>query len=581
MAYTEDIEYIRHSLSHLLAAAVLELYPHAKPTIGPATDTGFYYDFDLSDGDGISHDDLPTIEKKMREILKTWDTFEQQEVDHDEAMKRFQNNPYKQELIEELADHKERITLYTSGTFTDLCRGGHVENAQNIDPDAFTLTDVAGAYWRGDETNQMLTRIYGLAFHTKQELQEHQQMLEEAKQRDHRTLGKELDLFTFSDMVGQGLPLFTPKGALIRDLLSERLKALNREHGYELVTIPHLTKRTLYETSGHIEKFGDDLFKVYGAHDEEFVLKPMNCPHHTQVYAANPKSYRDLPVRYMETTTVYRDEQAGELHGLSRTRSITQDDGHVFCTPDQIENEIRAIIDVIATFYRSLDMFGDNDFRVTLSTHDPDKPDEYLGDIERWDTLVSTMEEIARNTELPYEKEAGEAAFYGPKFDFHFKDAIGREWQLATIQLDFLMPERFGLEYKDADGDIKTPVMIHRAITGSLERFLSVLIEHFAGAFPVWLSPVQARVLPVNSDDHGEYAHDIVSKLAEQDIRAELDASNESLGKRIRAAKTQKVPYILVVGDNEKEQETVNVDSRDEGDLGAYTVADISHRIHE
>jgi len=572
---TDSIQHLRHSLAHLLASAVRDLYPYAKPTIGPATETGFYYDFDFSDGKAVSADDLPVIEKKMREILKTWDTFEQEIISTQEAQKRFQDNPYKLELIEDLAKNNEQITLYTSGQFTDLCRGGHVSTAQSIDPKAFTLTDVAGAYWRGDKNNQMLTRIYGTAFHTKKELQEYLEALKEAKKRDHRKLGKELQLFTFSDLVGQGLPLFTPKGARMRDILTDRLKTLNRAEGYEIVNIPHLTKRALYETSGHIEKFGDDLFRVYGAHEEEFVLKPMNCPHHTQIYNAEPKSYRDLPVRYMETTTVYRDEQAGELHGISRVRSLTQDDGHVFCTPEQVEDEIASIIRVISQFYTALDLFNDDDVRVTLSTHDPANPDDYLGDTKRWDKLITTMETIATNANLSYEKEVGEAAFYGPKFDFHFKDAIGREWQLATIQLDFLMPERFGLEYKDSNGDTQTPVMIHRAITGSLERFLSVIIEHFAGAFPAWLAPVQARVIPINSESHGEYAQNVFNALSKDAIRAELDASNESLGKRIRNAKTQKIPYICVIGDNEITNDTLSVESRDKGDLGEQSVQEL------
>ncbi|MEX0930621.1 MAG: threonine--tRNA ligase [Candidatus Paceibacterota bacterium] len=576
----EDLKHIRHSLAHALAAAVLELHPHAKPTIGPATETGFYYDFDFGEDKTVSEDNLPAIEEKMREILKTWDGFEEAEVSAEEAKERFQNNPYKLELIDEIADTKEKITFYTSGTFTDLCRGGHVESARNIDPRAFKLTSVAGAYWRGDENKPMLTRIYGLAFHTKQELKDHLTQLEEAAKRDHRKLGREMDLFTFSNLVGPGLPLFTPKGAAMRNAIIDKIYAIQKPFGYQEVWIPHITKPDLYKTSGHWEKFGDELFKVHGK-ESEFVMKPMNCPHHTQIYSSSAKSYRDLPVRFVEATTNYRDEQTGELLGLSRVRSLTQDDGHIFCTPEQIEGEIENIMEVVKEFYTSLGMYTQGNYRVFLSVRDPNKPEDYLGDPKRWDEAESTLKAIAEKRHLPYVVEEGEAAFYGPKLDFMFKDAIGREWQLATIQLDFVMPGRFELEYTAEDGSKKTPVMIHRAIAGSLERFLSVIIEHFAGAFPAWLAPIQARVIPVNSDAHGEYAEQVRTSLEQSDVRVDVDASNESLGKRIRIAKTEKIPYLLVVGDKEKEGKTVNVESRDEGDLGAMSIEELVKKAQD
>ncbi len=579
---SDQLSRLRHSLAHLLAAAVQELYPHAQPTLGPAIDTGFYYDFDFTAGEKPGPDDLPRIEKKMRELLPTWSGFTESKVSAKEAREHFANNPYKLELIDELEQNGEQITFYSSGPagseFTDLCRGDHIENPGDLDPRAFTLTSIAGAYWRGNEENPMLTRIYGAAFASPEELKAHQDQLAEAAKRDHRKLGKELNLFTTSDLVGQGLPLFTPKGTILRDVLAQYLEKLNKAKGYEMVWIPHLTKRALYETSGHIEKFGDDLFKVYGARQEEFILKPMNCPHHTQIYASTPRSYRDLPIRFTETTTVYRDEQAGELHGLSRVRSLTQDDGHVFCAPEQIEEEIKRIIGVIEEFYTSLEMYNQGDFRVTLSVHDPDKPDNYLGDPKRWNEVVSDLEKIANNADLPYEKDVGEAAFYGPKLDYKFKDAIGREWQLATIQLDFLMPERFGLEYTDKDGSKKTPVMIHRAITGSLERFLAILIEHFAGTFPAWLAPVQTQIIPVASDSHGQYAREVAAELNEAGIRVEVSDGDDSLGKRIRQAKIEKVPYLLVLGDTERQNQTVKVESRDEGDIGELTISEFLHR---
>ncbi len=556
----EQLSRIRHSLAHLLAAAVLELYPDAKRAIGPAIDNGFYYDFEFSTP--LSETELKTIQKKMKKIFNTWKKFERFELSKEEALKEFKDNPYKIELIEEFSKNKEVLTVYQSGDFRDLCGGGHVENLADINLDAFKLTHLAGAYWRGDEQNTMLTRIYGLAFETNEDLQAYEHKQEEAKKRDHRKIGKELDLFTFSPLVGSGLPLFTPKGTLLRNLVIERIYAIQSKYGYEQVWIPHIAKDELYKTSGHWDKFGDELFKVKGQTDIEFVMKPMNCPHHTQIYASQPRSYRDLPIRYAEATTNYRDEQPGELLGLSRVRSLTQDDGHVFCTPEQIEEEVKKIVDVIRTFYTDLNMFDKNTYWVSLSVRDPKSPDNYLGKSDIWDTAEKILESVAQDEMLNYKRIEGEAAFYGPKLDFMFKDALGREWQLGTVQLDLNMPGRFGLEYTDQNGKKQTPVMIHRAIAGSLERFLSVMIEHFAGEFPFWLSPMQVRVLPI-AETHNEYALRVVESFKKAGIRVDSDTSNESFGKKVRKTKVEKIPYFLVVGDAEVKSHSVTIESRD------------------
>ncbi len=569
---SEHLAHIRHTLAHLLASAVLDKHPDAKLTLGPAVDNGFYYDIDFGEKK-ISDSDLKDFQKIMRKKLSSWESFDHKEVSPDEAREVYKDNSYKTELVNEIEARGEKITLYTVGSFTDLCRGGHVDNpAKEIDAKAFELSHVAGAYWRGDENNTMLTRIYGLAFETPEELAEYKAMVVEAKKRDHRKLGKELDLFTFSDFVGPGLPLFTPKGTLIRDLIVEKIQSLQKEFGYQKVTIPHITKKDLYVTSGHWEKYGDDLFKVKGRGDTEFVMKPMNCPHHTQIFDAKPRSYRDLPLRFMESTMVYRDEQPGEILGLSRVRSITQDDGHVFCTPEQMEGEVKNIVSVIKEFYTSLDMLVDGNYWVSLSVRSEEKRDKYLGEDSTWDMAEKALEKIAKEENLPYKRVEGEAAFYGPKLDFQFKDALGREWQLGTAQLDFQMPERFKLEYTDKDGSKKTPVMIHRAVAGSLERFMALAIEHFAGAFPYWLSPVQVTVCPVNDEAHGEYTEDVYKKLLNGGVRAEYSEASDSLSKRIRDAKNEKVPYIFVLGDKEKESGTVTAEGRGDEKLEGITV---------
>ncbi|OGI84112.1 threonine--tRNA ligase [Candidatus Nomurabacteria bacterium RIFCSPLOWO2_01_FULL_36_10b] len=584
---SQQLEYLRHSLAHLLAAVVLKLYPDAKLTLGPAIDNGFYYDIDF--GDSVpSEKDLPKIEKEMKKILPKWKEFSHKEITQEEAEDLYTDNQYKLELIQEVSarnalvseGEREFITLYTCNDFTDLCRGGHIDNLSDIDPESFTLDRIAGAYWRGNEKNKMLTRIYGLAFSTKEELEKYKTMREEARTRDHRKLGQELDLFTFSDLVGAGLPLFTPKGTLMRDLIINKIQELQKDFGYQRVTIPHITKKELYETSGHWEKFGDELFKVKGQGDTEFVMKPMNCPHHTQIYASRMRSYRDLPLRFMELGVVYRDEQAGELLGLSRVRSISQDDGHVFCRPDQIDTEVRNIVQVIKSFYTSLGMLNDNEYWVSLSVRDNNTPEKYLGDKETWNKAESILENIAKEEKLPYKKIEGEATFYGPKLDFMFKDALGREWQLGTAQLDFVMPKRFELEYTDTDGSQKTPVMIHRAISGSLERFMSVIIEHFAGHFPVWLSPIQVAILPVSPEAHGTYTKTVTNALLQCGIRAEHHDSNDTLGKRIRNIKLQKVPYIIVVGDMEMKNNTITVEGRSDLKLNNITLNDFVTHIN-
>lgn len=575
----ESLEHKRHTLAHLLAAAVLQKYPHAKLTLGPAIDNGFYYDIDFSGGDAPGDGDLKGLQKQMKKTLNKWTEFTHEEVSADKAREVFAGNQFKTEMINELEEKDETITLYTCGGFTDLCRGGHAENPkEEIAMDAFKLEKIAGAYWRGDEQNPMLTRIYGIAFDTKEELEAYEKQQEEAKARDHRKLGKKLDLFTFSDLVGPGLPLFTPKGTLMRDLIVEKIMQIQGKYGYTKVTIPHITKSDLYKTSGHWEKFEDELFHVKGVSDTEFVMKPMNCPHHTQIFDAQPRSYKELPIRYAETTMVYRDEQAGELLGLSRVRSITQDDGHVFCTVDQIEQEVENILNVIKEFYTALGMYEEGKFWVSLSVSDPNDPDSRLGDDAIWNKAEAVLEDIAKRLELPYKRVEGEAAFYGPKIDFMFYDAIGRERQLGTAQLDFVMPSRFGLEYTDHEGNKQTPVMIHRAIAGSLERFMAVMIEHFAGKFPLWLSPVQLAIIPV-ADAHTEYAAEVAEMLRQQNFRVELDDGNDSMGKKIRAAKQQKLPYFIVIGDKEIESKTVTLESRDSDESEALSVDDLLQKL--
>ena len=564
----DQLAKIRHSLAHILAASVREIYPGAKNAIGPSIDNGFYQDFDLGNAEGrgtdaesrgISDKDLPKIEKKMRELLKKWKEFERREVTKDEALKEFDWNEYKKELISEFAEGWKKITFYTSGGFVDLCKGGHVNNpSKDIPTDCFKLERVAGAYWRGSEKNTQLTRIYGLAFGNKTDLDTHLLMLEEAKKRDHKKLGRELDLFTFSELVGSGLPLWTPKGTLVRDLLDNFVWELRKKYDYEKVEIPHITKKELYEKSGHWDKFKDELFKVSTREGHEFAMKPMNCPHHTQIYARKKWSYKQLPQRYADTTVCYRDEQTGELSGLSRTRAFAQDDAHVFCRVSDVKSEFLKIWDIVHSFYGR---FG-FELNVRLSLHDPAYPEKYLGDNESWKRAELVIREIANEKKAKYYEAIGESAFYGPKIDFIAHDSLGREWQVATIQLDMNMPERFDLSCTNEKGQEERIVMIHAAIMGSIERFLSILIEHTAGNFPFWLSPVQIAIIPVRAE-HNKYALEIFQKLKDAGIRAELYDSDENLGPKIRKVKTEKIPYWVVVGEKEMETKIVTVENRD------------------
>ncbi len=560
----EKLHNRRHTLAHLLGASILDLYPGSKLTLGPAIDNGFYYDVDVVGK--ITEEDLAKIEKKMHELLPSWTKFTNEKVSAKEAKEKFHGNEYKIELINEIEEKGEDITLYTSGDlapnknegFTDLCRGGHTENpADEIQPDSFRLDRVAGAYWRGDEKNKMLTRVYGLAFETKEKLDEYIMMREEAKKRDHKKIGKELGLFIFSDLVGSGLPLWTPKGTVIRELLNDYVWELRKSKGYQKVTIPHITKKDLYETSGHWGKFADELFKIETREGHLFAMKPMNCPHHTQIFDSEPKSYRDMPQRYCETTMVYRDEQSGELSGLSRVRSITQDDAHVFCRENQIEEEMFAIWDIIDTFYKT---FG-FELNVRLSRHDPETFEKYIGTKETWEKAENQIRSIIEKRGVEYIDGKGEAAMYGPKIDFITKDSLGRTLQVATIQLDFNMPERFNLNCTNEKGEKEQIVMIHCAIMGSIERFMSTLIEHYAGVFPTWLSPTQVAIVPVK-EIHEEKANEILMNFKNSNVRAEIIADTNSLGKRIHKAKSQNTPYIIVVGDKEIESGMLTIEKR-------------------
>jgi threonyl-tRNA synthetase len=558
----ETLSNKRHTLAHLLGSTVLELYPDAKNAIGPSIDNGFYYDFEFKNP--VTEKDIKAIEDKMKETLKSWKEFTHKEVSEKEAKEHFKNNPYKLELIDEIVKKDEKITLYTVGNFTDLCRGGHAENPnKDIEKGSWKLSHVAGAYWRGNEKNKMLTRIYGLAFDTNEDLKNYEKMREEAEKRDHKKLGRELDLFTFSPLVGQGLPLWTPKGTILRNNLDSFIWSLRSMKDYERVEIPHITKKDLYITSGHWDKYSDELFKITTREGHEFAMKPMNCPHHTQIYARKPWSYRELPQRYANTTTCYRDEQTGELSGLSRVRAFAQDDAHVFCRMSQVKDEFLKIWDIVHTFYGS---FG-FELKLRISKHDPKNIEKYLGSKENWKLAESTLEEIAKEKGMSFIDGIGEAAFYGPKLDFLGKDAIGREWQLATIQLDMVQPERFDLTCVNEKGEKERIVMIHAAIMGSIERFLSIIIEHTAGNFPLWLSPVQVAVIPVSEDQITE-ANKVKDELRKHNIRVELNSSTDGFGKKVHQAKLDKIPYFIIIGDKDIKAGKVTLESRDKGQIG-------------
>lgn len=557
----DPLHNLRHSLAHALAQAVTKLWPGTQITIGPPIETGCYYDFKFETP--ISDADFGAIEKEMRKIINQGQTFRCDTLKTADAKKYWKEKgqKFKVELIEDLEKNEgaKEVTHYVNigpkgeETFVDLCRGGHVENMKEIPGDCFKIMTIAGAYWRGDEKRDQLTRIYVAAFGSKEELLALLKQLEEAKKRDHRKLGKELDLFTFSDLVGPGLPLWTPRGTLLRNLLDDFVWEMRKARGYQRVTIPHITKKELYETSGHWQKFQNDLFHVSTREGHEFCMKPMNCPHHTQIYASQSRSYRDLPQRYAETTTCYRDEQTGELHGLSRVRAFTQDDAHVFCRQEQAVEEILKIWEIVDTFYAAV---GFGALRVRLSLHDPENFDKYLGTPELWKKAEGSLRKMAQDRKADFFEAPGEAAFYGPKVDFIAKDAIGREWQVATIQLDMNMPERFDLTCVNEKGEKERIVMIHAAIMGSLERFLSIFIEHHAGLFPLWCAPTQVAIIPV-AESHVAYAEEVQKALSGAGIRCVYMDHSESLGKRVREGEGQKIPYLLVLGDKEVEAKSV------------------------
>ncbi|APQ18390.1 threonine--tRNA ligase [Maribacter hydrothermalis] len=556
-----------HSTSHIVAQAIEELYPGVKLTIGPAIDNGFYYDIELLEG-SISDKDFPTIEKKALEIARGKHDYKMREVSKADALAFYknQNNQYKVELIENLEDGT--ITFCDHDTFTDLCRGGHIPNTGIVK--AIKILSVAGAYWRGNEKNTQLTRIYGISFPKQKELTEYLELLEEAKKRDHRKLGKELELFTFSQKVGQGLPLWLPKGAALRERLEQFLKKAQKKAGYEMVVTPHIGQKELYVTSGHYEKYGADSFQPIHTpkEDEEFLLKPMNCPHHCEIYNSKPFSYRELPKRFAEFGTVYRYEQSGELHGLTRVRGFTQDDAHIFCTPDQLDEEFKNVIDLSLYVLGSL---GFENFTAQVSVRDLDNPEKYIGSVENWEKAEQAIINAAEEKGLDYVIESGEAAFYGPKLDFMVKDALGRQWQLGTIQVDYNLPERFELTYKGSDNELHRPVMIHRAPFGSMERFIALLLEHTGGNFPLWLTPEQAIILPV-SEKHEKYAEKVLKSLENNEIRALIDGRNETIGKKIREAEMSKIPFMLIVGDNDEVANTISVRKHGGEDLGAIDV---------
>ena len=560
-----DIEAVRHSLAHLLAAAVLKKYPNAKLGIGPVIENGFYYDFLIAnqhesdhESSRIKEEDLQEFENEIRNIINANLEFKGKKVTPAKAKTLFKDQPFKLELVKDFVKEKKELTAYKTGDiFLDLCRGGHVTNTSAINPDVFKLTHIAGAYWKGSEKNLQLQRIYGVAFGTKEELDAYLKMREEAEKRDHKKLGPELDLFCFSDLVGAGLPLWTPKGTLLRNLLDDYVWELRKARGYEQVDIPHITKQDLYEISGHWAKFKDELFKIETREKHLLVMKPMNCPHHTQIYARKPWSYREIPQRYASITKVYRDEQSGELAGLSRVRAITQDDAHVFCRSSQVKEEFVKVWDIIHEFYGT---FGFK-LRARISVHDPKHQEKYLGDKKTWAEAEKILHEIVKEKHTEVFLGIGEAAFYGPKLDFMAKDSLGREWQVATIQLDMNMPERFDLTCVNEHGERERIVIIHAAIMGSIERFLAILIEHYAGDFPLWLAPVQARILAI-SEKQNDYAKKVFRTLKETGIRAEKAPTDETLSKRIREAETQKIPYIIIVGEKEKTDNTISLRQR-------------------
>ena len=573
---------LRHSAAHVMAQAVMEMFPgEAKIAIGPPIEDGFYYDFDLPRA--LTPDDLESVEARMKEIITNDFEFQREVLSSEEAQERFADQPYKLELIEGLEDGgldeygepievKPEISIYSHDTFTDLCRGPHVESTKKIHPDAVKLLNVAGAYWRGDETRPMLQRIYGTAWETEEELDEYLWKLEEAKKRDHRRLGKDLDLYSVSDAIGPGLVLWHPKGGMVRKLTEDYAREAHEQGGYEFVYSPHIGKSQLWETSGHLDWYQDGMYPPLDIEGQQYYLKPMNCPFHVQIYKSRTRSYRDLPLRYAEWGTVYRYERSGVLHGLLRVRGFTQDDAHLFCRPDQMPEEIDRVLDFSLNILRA---FGFEDFQAYLSTRNPEKA---AGRPEDWEAPTEALRNSLERVGVPYEIDEGEAVFYGPKIDLKLNDALGREWQLSTIQFDFILPERFDMAYIGEDGQEHRPYMIHRALFGSLERFMGVLIEHYAGAFPIWLAPVQAVLIPI-ADRHVEYAEKVFNQLRDAGVRVEIDRRSERMNAKIRDAQLQKIPYMLVVGDREAEAGQVAVRLRSGDDLGALSVDSFIERL--
>jgi len=563
-----------HSSAHLMAEAIEQLYPGVKFGIGPDIENGFYYDIDFLQYK-ITEEDLKKIEDRMLALAREKQTYKRREVSKRDAIDYFtkKGDEYKLELISALNDGE--ITFYESGTFTDLCRGPHIPDTGVIK--AVKLLNIAGAYWRGDEKRQMLTRIYGITFPKQKELDEYLILLEEAKKRDHRTLGRDLELFTFSQKVGAGLPLWLPKGAELRERLEQFLKRVQRRAGYVQVITPHIGNVELYRTSGHLAKYGKDSFQPINTpiEGEQFFLKPMNCPHHCEIYKSKPRSYKDLPLRVAEFGTVYRYEQSGELHGLTRVRGFTQDDAHIFCTPDQVKDEFKGVIDIVMLIFKALDF---KDYTTQISFRDPNNQEKYIGSDENWEKAQNAILEVAQESGLDYVIVEGEAAFYGPKMDFMVRDAIGRKWQLGTIQVDYNLPERFEMEYTGSDNEKHRPIMIHRAPFGSMERFVAVLLEHCAGNFPLWLTPEQAIVLPI-SDKFGDYAKKVIHLLKNSEIRALIDERSEKAGRKIRDAEIRKIPYMLIVGEKEEASGTVSVRKHGQGDLGTLSIEEFINLV--
>lgn len=574
---TEGKDIFWHSSAHLMAEAVSQLYPGSKFGVGPALEAGFYYDIDLPAGIKLSTDDIPAIEKKIQELIAASAEYQRQEIKWEDAVKHFKEvgDEYKIELLEGLQD--QEITLYKQGSFIDLCRGTHVPNTSYLK--FFKITNIAGAYWKGDSSRKMMTRIYGISFPKKKMLEEYLTMLEEAKKRDHRKLGKELELFAFSSKVGQGLPLWLPKGTLLREKLEEFMRQIQKEFGYQGVITPHIGQKELYITSGHYAKYGADSFRpiTTPCEGEEFMLKPMNCPHHCEIFNTRPRSYKELPLRLAEFGTVYRYEQSGELHGLTRVRGFTQDDAHIFCTPDQLKDEFKKVIDIVMIVFGTL---GFKDYIAQISLRDPENKEKYIGSDDVWQKAETAIIESTQERGMETIVELGEAAFYGPKLDFMVRDALGRKWQLGTIQVDYNLPERFELEYIGADNQPHRPVMIHRAPFGSMERFVAILIEHYAGNFPFWIAPVQATVMPI-SDKNKEYAEKVAETLRSHNIRVETDYRAEKVNRKIAESEQMKVPFALIVGQKEEENGTVSVREHTKGDVGTKTLEELSNMFIE